>query len=182
MNTLTEQQSLRFEVSDNAIVTLWLDGGGRPVVVLDRNLIQRLNTTLDEIEALKDIKGLMLKSDCERVFVAGADLADARDTKAITVAVCERGQTTLGAVLVGVAVAVVVDAVAADLVGPRGALAAVARFAVRVREARRALAAAVAVRAIGADLVVPAGARRAARTEVARGAGVTVLAGKTLVA
>ncbi len=76
MNTLTEQQSLRFEVSDNAIVTLWLDGGGRPVVVLDRNLIQRLNTTLDEIEALKDIKGLMLKSDCERVFVAGADLAE----------------------------------------------------------------------------------------------------------
>ena len=76
MNTLTEQQSLRFEVSDNAIVTLWLDGGGRPVVVLDRHLIQRLNATLDEIEALKDIKGLMLKSDCERVFVAGADLAE----------------------------------------------------------------------------------------------------------
>jgi len=76
MNTLTEQQSLRFEVSDNAIVTLWLDGGGRPVVVLDRNLIQRLNSTLDEIEALADIKGLMLKSDCERVFVAGADLAE----------------------------------------------------------------------------------------------------------
>ena len=76
MNTLTEQQSLRFEVSDNAIVTLWLDGGGRPVVVLDRQLIQRLNTTLDEIEALTDIKGLMLKSDCERVFVAGADLAE----------------------------------------------------------------------------------------------------------
>ena len=76
MHTLTEQQSLRFEVSDNAIVTLWLDGGGRPVVVLDRHLIQRLNTTLDEIEALTDIKGLMLKSDCERVFVAGADLAE----------------------------------------------------------------------------------------------------------
>ena len=76
MNTLTEQQSLRFEVSDNAIVTLWLDGGGRPVVVLDRNLIHRLNTTLDEIEALTNIKGLMLKSDCERVFVAGADLAE----------------------------------------------------------------------------------------------------------
>ena len=76
MNTLTEQQSLRFEVSDNDIVTLWLDGDGRPVVVLDRHLIQRLNSTLDEIEVLKGIKGLMLKSDCERVFVAGADLAE----------------------------------------------------------------------------------------------------------
>ncbi len=76
MNALTEQQSLRFEVSDNAIVTLWLDGGDRPVVVLDRDLIQRLNSTLDEIEALQGIKGLLLKSDCERVFVAGANLAE----------------------------------------------------------------------------------------------------------
>jgi len=67
---------LRLDVNDNGIATLWLDGGGRPVVILDRNLIHRLNTTLDAIEQQTSITGLVLRSDCDRVFVAGADLAE----------------------------------------------------------------------------------------------------------
>ena len=76
MTTTTQQNKLKFEANEAGIVTLWLDGDGRSVVVLDRNLIQRLHLTLDAIEQLEDIKGLILRSDCDRVFVAGADLAE----------------------------------------------------------------------------------------------------------
>ncbi len=85
MSTTTQQSALKYEVNEAGIVTLWLDGGGRPVVVLDRNLIQRLNATLDAIEQQDNIKGLVLRSNCDRVFVAGADLAeiDALDDPAL---------------------------------------------------------------------------------------------------
>jgi len=71
-----QQNIFRFEVNDQGIASLWLDGDGKSVVVLDRNLIQRLNTALDAIEQRDDIKGLVLRSDCDRVFVAGADLVE----------------------------------------------------------------------------------------------------------
>ena len=85
MTTTTQQNTLKFEVQESGIVTLWLDGGDRSVVILDRNLIQRLNATLDAIEQLKGVKGLILRSNCDRVFVAGADLAeiDALDDPAL---------------------------------------------------------------------------------------------------
>ena len=76
MQTSTQQSTLRIEVTDRRIATLWLDGGGKSVVVLDRHLIQRLHTTLDAIEKNDDIQGLIVRSDCERVFIAGADLAE----------------------------------------------------------------------------------------------------------
>ena len=76
MTTTTQLSLLRYEINDQGIVTLWLDGGDRPVVVLDRNLIQRLNATLDAIEHEDNISGLFLRSDCTRVYVAGADLAE----------------------------------------------------------------------------------------------------------
>ena len=76
MTTSTQQNSLRIEVNDCSIATLWLDGGGSPVVVLNRALLQRLHTALDQLENLEGIKGLILRSDCDRVFVAGADLAE----------------------------------------------------------------------------------------------------------
>lgn len=71
-----QQNILRFEVNTQGVATLWLGSDGKSVVVLDRKLIQRLNTTLDAIEQRDDIRGLVLQSDCERVFVAGADLAE----------------------------------------------------------------------------------------------------------
>lgn len=46
--------------------------GPRPVVVLDGDLIERLDTTLSAIPS--DAKGLVLASDAPRAFVAGADL------------------------------------------------------------------------------------------------------------
>jgi len=76
MTTTTQQNRLKFEANDAGIVTLWLDGGERSVVVLDRNLIQKLHSTLVTIEQLENIKGLILRSDSDRVFVAGADLTE----------------------------------------------------------------------------------------------------------
>lgn len=55
------------------IVTLWLDQGDRPVVVLDHPLIQRLEATLKVLP--KNAEGLILASAAPRAFVAGADLS-----------------------------------------------------------------------------------------------------------
>ena len=54
------------------ILTLWLDQGDRPVVVLDHSLIQRLELTLKSLP--KNAEGLILASSAPRAFVAGADL------------------------------------------------------------------------------------------------------------
>lgn len=53
-------------------VVLRLEQPGRPVVVLDHELIRRLDTTLRSIPA--GVTGLVLASASSRVFVAGADL------------------------------------------------------------------------------------------------------------
>lgn len=76
MPTSTQQNTLRIDLNPHGIATLWLDGGDKSVVILNRDLIQRLNTTLDAIEQNHDVKGLILRSDSERVFIAGADLAE----------------------------------------------------------------------------------------------------------
>lgn len=54
------------------VVTVRLEAPGKPVVVLDLELIQRLERTLREVP--RDARGLVLASASERVFVAGADL------------------------------------------------------------------------------------------------------------
>ena len=54
------------------IAVFRLEQAGRPVVVLDEDLIRRLDATLDAIPA--NTRGLVLASASERVFVAGADL------------------------------------------------------------------------------------------------------------
>lgn len=54
------------------VVTLWLEQEGRPVVVLDHELVQRLETTLKTLPQNAD--GLILASAAPRAFVAGADL------------------------------------------------------------------------------------------------------------
>jgi len=53
-------------------VTITLEQSGRPVVVLDHDLIQRLEAALDSIP--RDATGLVVASSSERSFVAGADL------------------------------------------------------------------------------------------------------------
>lgn len=59
------------------IVTVRLHQEGRPVVVLDHDLIQRLEMTLKHVP--HDATGLMLASSSDRVFVAGADLKTVQD-------------------------------------------------------------------------------------------------------
>ncbi len=76
MRTLTKQKNLTFEVDESGIATLWLDSGQKSVVILDRMLIQRLNATLDAIQQTSGITGLILCSNSDRVFVAGADLSE----------------------------------------------------------------------------------------------------------
>lgn len=65
---------LESERSDGppGVVVLWLEQPGKPVVVLDEDLIRRLDATLDAVPA--DAEGLVVASAAPRAFVAGADL------------------------------------------------------------------------------------------------------------
>ncbi len=69
-------EPLRIEMDENAphagCCTLWLDAGDSPMIVLDRPLIERLEDALEAVP--RDAKGLVLASESDRVFVAGADL------------------------------------------------------------------------------------------------------------
>ncbi len=56
---------------------LTLDPGDRPVVVIDRALVARLDATLDALPA--DLTGLVVVSGSPRAFVAGADLKEIHD-------------------------------------------------------------------------------------------------------
>lgn len=67
---------LRHERSEDGVVTLWLGSPERNVVVLDQNLLNRLDSALDEIERDGEPSGFVLASESDRVFVAGADLAE----------------------------------------------------------------------------------------------------------
>lgn len=67
--------TLPYSTDERGIVTLTLKQEGRPVVVLDGDLLKAITATLDEIAALPDLTGLVLASD-SRVFVAGANLEE----------------------------------------------------------------------------------------------------------
>ena len=54
------------------IATLTLDQPGRPVVVIEQGLLERLDATLDSLP--EGLDGFILASSAERAFVAGADL------------------------------------------------------------------------------------------------------------
>ncbi len=59
------------------ITTLRLEQPGRPVVVLDHDLLRRLEATLASLP--RGLVGLVVASASERVFVAGADLKTISD-------------------------------------------------------------------------------------------------------
>ncbi len=69
-------ETLPVEIAQGGVlpgcVTLTLDQPGRSVVVLDHDLVRRLEITIGELP--KDATGLVLTSASDRVFVAGADL------------------------------------------------------------------------------------------------------------
>ena len=52
--------------------TLILEQPGRPVVVIDQGLLEKLDATLDSLPS--DLSGFILASAADRAFVAGADL------------------------------------------------------------------------------------------------------------
>jgi enoyl-CoA hydratase len=54
------------------IATIFLEQAPKPVVVLDHDLIRRLDATLSALP--RDLRGLVLASSAPRAFVAGADL------------------------------------------------------------------------------------------------------------
>ncbi len=68
-----EHRRLPYERDDHGVVTIRLEQPDRKVIVLDWELLRRLDATLDDIG--DDIGGLVLASET-RVFVAGADLAE----------------------------------------------------------------------------------------------------------
>ncbi|MFN7021634.1 MAG: enoyl-CoA hydratase/isomerase family protein, partial [Phycisphaerales bacterium] len=55
------------------IVTILLDQSPSPMVVLDHDLIRRIEATLDEVRRA-GCRGLVLASPSPKVFIAGADL------------------------------------------------------------------------------------------------------------
>ncbi len=59
------------------IGTLTLEQPGKPVIVLDLPLFQRLDATLKSLP--RSLRGLVLASSTERAFVAGADLKSIMD-------------------------------------------------------------------------------------------------------
>jgi len=72
--------ALRIDRDKDGIVTLWLDVNPKKprggVVVLDAWLIERIRVSLEVILAGDAPRGFILASASERVFVAGADLAE----------------------------------------------------------------------------------------------------------
>ncbi len=69
-------QLLPLERDSDGFATLTLEQPGKPVVVLDLDLLQRLDATIRPLHtaAGRDIRGMIVRSASERVFVAGADL------------------------------------------------------------------------------------------------------------
>lgn len=63
---------LPYTVHSDGVLVLRLEQEGKPVIVLDAELIRRLDMTLQALPTT--IVGLVLASASERVFVAGADL------------------------------------------------------------------------------------------------------------
>ncbi|MEM9066329.1 MAG: enoyl-CoA hydratase/isomerase family protein [Planctomycetota bacterium] len=74
--TTTSTEPLPTQI-ESGVVTVTLEQPGRPVVVLDLDLIRRLVATLKAVP--QTAAGLILRSASERVFVAGADLNQIQD-------------------------------------------------------------------------------------------------------
>ncbi len=73
--TMTQSDlQLKYERSNDGIVTLWLDQPEKPVVVLDSWLLGQIKLFLDELDQEPAPTGFILCSASDRVFVAGADL------------------------------------------------------------------------------------------------------------
>src|SRR5690606_27762956 len=76
MAALLRYEARKSTESGREVVVLWLHQASRPVIVLDRALLESIDATLDRIAAeFPAIGGLVVTSD-SRVFIAGADLKE----------------------------------------------------------------------------------------------------------
>ncbi len=77
--TDTMTGTLRFLTDDagptEGVVTIFLDDESKPVTVLNRSMIARLDATIDLVERMNPA-GVVLATSHGRVFVAGADLRE----------------------------------------------------------------------------------------------------------
>ncbi len=89
-------QSIRREVSDASIATLTFDRPDSTANVFDSSALDELNQHLDFLEMEKSLKGLIIRSAKQKVFVAGADLNSfTKEMSAERIeAVIDRGQKT----------------------------------------------------------------------------------------
>ena len=69
MERLIEQ-----EVLENQIYVMTLDRKGSSANILDRRFFREFNLHLDRIEAITNLRGLIIKSAKPSIFIAGADL------------------------------------------------------------------------------------------------------------
>ncbi len=88
MTTALETTPLTCRRSEDGIVSVELSSPDRPLVILDRDLLSRLEATMGAIHetaASGGLNGFLLRSACSKVFVAGADLReiDALDDEAL---------------------------------------------------------------------------------------------------
>ena len=82
MTTTLETTPLTCRRSEDGIVSVELSSPERPLVILDRDLLDRLEATMSAVHESVDSDGLtgfILRSACPRVFVAGADLREIDD-------------------------------------------------------------------------------------------------------
>lgn len=73
------ERLLPFQRDNHDTVTLTLDQPGRPVVVLDRELLETIDRTLDQILVDGPPPGGLVLASCSKVFVAGANLREIMD-------------------------------------------------------------------------------------------------------
>jgi len=79
MTTALETTPLTCRRSEDGIVSVELSSPERPLVILDRDLLSRLEATMGvvhETAASGELNGFLLRSACNKVFVAGADLRE----------------------------------------------------------------------------------------------------------
>lgn len=69
--------TLRHERDDRGIISLWVDQPQKPVVVLDSWLLRQVDAFFDFLDRVDwEVRGFILHSASDRVFIAGADLVE----------------------------------------------------------------------------------------------------------
>ncbi len=96
MEVTTVNQNIQREVSDNGIATLTFDRPGSTANIFDSPTLDELNQHLDFLETEKSLKGLIIRSAKQKIFIAGADLNSfTKEMSAERIgAVIDRGQKT----------------------------------------------------------------------------------------